>query len=660
MRWTLPLLLLACTGKGTPDPVDPGDDPVDTDVVVDTPDDTDAPADTDAPPSEPVTCDAGDEAWVQRVFPLLWGRRTHGAAEVAVWAGLAGNHGREAVVRAMAQDPAFRERWSSWFADELLVARTGDKNFSTCFESPALDDHDGSLAAFIRAEDPKASDYGTAFNMADVLRDALVADDISAIYKAHLLVRHGRPVQGANVPRDEMEYNRRVNFGETFYRTYLGRNPECLSCHNSLFSVTDDPDPALDRTWQLPGLFEHALFDNPLTFEREQAYAMFKVRGMLVNFFRPPGVGISPWGMDGRRCVRLEAAPTLEDDQLGDDAFFITPSDAQGSVWDVADQFARGVDRLATDGLEIGAGGELDGEAAFAWLVASNVANAVWREAHGRALTIAHDFPRTEAQRDALAEATQTFLDGDFSLQDLLVHVTTQPVFNLGLPETCGSDPYPLPRLLDPWTDAEEDETRRGNGPADLVRRHRGRVLLASVHDALGWPAPSDFGIRGEELALHKSVGVFLRQSEPGFEGTDLQGLLAFEATYGRCRYRERDDFVTVAMQTAVADQLPIGEVVAAVRDRLLGRAQLDTGEDALVEAILETPLTTTATAEHGVRALCGAMLLSPDLQLVVEPPEPGFVPRLSVGAEDDCERAADAMAAVGVDVVCNDGRPLP
>ncbi len=83
--------------------------------------------------ASPLTCDAGDVAWVQRVMPLLWGRRPHGAAEVDLWVQVAAQQGREAVVRAMARDPEYRDAWLDCFADAMYVARTGDKEYARCF-----------------------------------------------------------------------------------------------------------------------------------------------------------------------------------------------------------------------------------------------------------------------------------------------------------------------------------------------------------------------------------------------------------------------------------------------------------------------------------------------------------------------------------------------
>ena len=139
------------------------------------------------------------------------------------------------------------------------VARSGDKSYSECFNGSLLAGHDGTLAEFIAAGGATEGAVGPSFNMADVLRSAIVADNLSVPYRVHLFARMNRPVVGANVDAYEMEYNRRVSFGEMFYETYLNRNLTCLPCHNSEYSVTGSSDPQRDRTWEIPGRFESAL-----------------------------------------------------------------------------------------------------------------------------------------------------------------------------------------------------------------------------------------------------------------------------------------------------------------------------------------------------------------------------------------------------------------
>src|SRR5690606_23320563 len=111
-----------------------------------------------------------------------------------------------------------------------------------------------------------------------------------------------------------------------------------------------------------------------------------------------------------------------------------------------------------------------DPDRAFATLVALSIVEKVWIETMGTPLTIAHHFPRTVEQRDLLELLTDRFVRARFSLQSLLLDIVSQPVFNLLPPSAgCSETPYALPRVFDPWTDAEQDPAKRGNSPADAV-----------------------------------------------------------------------------------------------------------------------------------------------------------------------------------------------
>jgi hypothetical protein len=98
-------------------------------------------ADEPAVITPPATCDAGDDAWVTRAMPVLWGRRPHGTHEVLVWSELASTYGREAVVRAMMADQEAIEWWRQWMTDTLYVARAGDTESAACFETPRMLEH---------------------------------------------------------------------------------------------------------------------------------------------------------------------------------------------------------------------------------------------------------------------------------------------------------------------------------------------------------------------------------------------------------------------------------------------------------------------------------------------------------------------------------------
>ncbi len=168
------------------------------------PDDT---GDPDEPEDE--FCDAGEEAFIQKVMPLLWGRKPHGAYEVEIWAKFAEEHGRDNAVRAMSYDEAYEDRWRDWITDALAVARTGDRANPWCFGTPVMDD-DGALARHLRDNPPDVA-YGLPFTMADVVISGLREDDLSVIWRANLYARMTTPPYGANVSLEELEAQSRIS-----------------------------------------------------------------------------------------------------------------------------------------------------------------------------------------------------------------------------------------------------------------------------------------------------------------------------------------------------------------------------------------------------------------------------------------------------------------
>ncbi|MEQ1569567.1 MAG: hypothetical protein ABMA64_28275 [Myxococcota bacterium] len=618
-----------------------------------------APMDRDDP--LPNVCDAGDAAWVARVMPLVWGRRPHGAAEVSYWAQMAGAYGRESVVRAMTEDLEYLVAWADWFTDALYVARVGDKEFDECFARPALAEHNGSLTDFMNRNGPTEATYNQRFVMADVIVDALVADDVSSIYRGHLFARMEKPTTGANVSEEQLEYNRRVNYGELFYRTYVGRNLVCMNCHNSEFSTTDGTDPKSDRTWQMPGHFERALLGAPVGREFDEAYAMFRYGDITDG-------NAEPWGWDSD-CGGLAAPDSLpRTDQIGQQsAYFIREyGDGQGSVYDLERDLFAGVESMRGKGLTVGADGSVDGAEAFAYLVGANLGSQVWATATGADLVVAHLFPRNEAQMQRQQAFADVLATSGFSLRELLVAVTADPYFNPGLPATCDAVPFGLEPVFDPWTVAATDPHERRNGPTDAAHRLPARALLRSAHLNLDWKARDlwfSAGGGGDEEILQGSVGVFLRESDPGHRGTDFQGLLTFETEFGTCSGEPRtgSDVIDQILTEATSSDATVGDVAAAVRDRLTSGA-ITPEEQPLIEAVLgrsfTDPAENTPEFEGQVRLFCGALLESPQFQLVTDDAIGAEIPKLARGVEDDCERVAERMTAAGYDATCS-GRTL-
>jgi hypothetical protein len=501
------------------------------------------------------------------------------------------------------------------------------------------------LAAYVRDHDPSDREPPVPnFTLRELLASALELDDVSVVYRANLLAIMGRPFTG-NSSGLELELARRNDFGTLFEATYTARDVSCLACHNSDSSITWDADPLRRRFWPVPGSFELALFGSSTGEHPEDEAAtkgsnILRARGMFrVMDVAAGSSGHPPFGWDPAQCGTLAVPAT--DDPMGIDTYFgsvrSTPErpslGLRASVWDLERSLHRGVDALAEHGLTRLPDGTLpEPDEAFAYLVAANIVDRVWTEIFGTSLTVAHHFPRTEVQRDALVELTDAFIRTHFSLKGLLLGIVTHPTFNLKSPEEgCGGGPYPLPRLFDPWTDAELDAEARANGPSDLVHAVSPRLLRWALHRALGWPAFPEYpSPDSEEEKTQLALGFFLRDAAPGQRGLDLQGRLVWEAEYGGCSNRGAADFVSTLVADATRTPgATLADAVRVLKDRLTGEPTLDSDETAALGTLLGAPLESTdfSAAEPGLRRVCGAFLATPQFLLQ------GLVPRDSRGA---------------------------
>jgi hypothetical protein len=570
-------------------------------------------------------CDAGDRAFVRRALLAVLGRHPAGQAEVDAYElalAEAENDGasaaRASVVRAMQKDPGFRERWSDFFMDALGVARTGSKSLEQCYGAPSSLAFDGGkLAVYVRDNDATVGAPPTAgFTMHELMRSALELDDISVIYRAHLFATMSRQLTG-NASELEVELARRNDYGMAFEAAYTNRAQECLPCHNSEYSVTKS-------FWPVPGLFERELFGAPSGVPASgevsgllRSRSMFRVLGVV------GGAGRAPFGWDGTRCGTFQMP--AEADPLGVDTHFGSVRGRRASVWDLERALKRGIDALAAQGLSNGTASDPD--RAFASLVALNVVEKVWTEAVGKPLTIAHHFPRTTEQRDLLVHLTDSFVRSRFSLKSLLSDIVTQSVFNLLPPSAgCGEQPYALPRVFDPWTDAEQDPTKRGNSAADAVFPISPRPLRKALHFALEWPAYPEYPAGGSaEEALQLALGFALRDGEPGQRALDFQGRLAWEAAYGACEPPPgAEDFVSGLAERASNEGATVLSAVVALKDRLLGVGAISEAERQGLEGLVGgLEVLAGQDLEGKLRVVCGVMLASPWFQLggvVVEP----------------------------------------
>ena len=598
---------------------------------------------TDPPPTTEqdwTQCQASDQAFVRRALNEVVGRRPRSQAEVDALVDVLvstresledEDAAKRVVVAAMLRDPAFGERWADFFMDQLgalRVAAVRDNTYkqvqtTQCYGSasdPPTDN--GSLAAWVRDNSPAATGGPfPSFDLGQLLKSCLELDDVSPLYRAHLFHMLAFPIAGANVEGLELEKARRDDFGNRFEQSYIHRDPGCLPCHNSVFSVTADyEDPAKSRAWPLPGNFEAALYGSPSGGSLERSRAMFRVVGVA------DGGGVAPWGWNGDRCATFKV-PT-EKDPLNVDAAFgsvgATPDDPdrglRASVWQLETALRNGFDRIAADGLVIGENGAVHPDDALAYLVAAHIVEQVFYEVVGSRLTIANFFPRTEGQRDTLQALTDGFVASRFSIRTLLLDIATHPLFNLSAPsDGCGQEPYEIPRILDPWTDSEADPAQQGNGAGDRVHAMSTRVLLRGMYRSLEWPYFHDFPDDKKDEEFYSSIGLFQQPSDPGIRGLDFQARLSWENAFGACQQQGNDYIARLAGLARSTSGATIEDAVIALKDRLLGEPFVTPGEErAEVEALVGQPLSSPVGGDldSQLRRLCGVYVSSPQFML--------------------------------------------
>ena len=187
--------------------------------------------------------DAGEVAFVRQAVPAVLGRRVRNVAEFELLVELAQSVDREAVVDLLMEQPEFVDYWESVLFEKLRgLERKGSPGvMSACVDSPVFGsepgDHDGRVAEHIM-NTSVAVQYDTSFNLRDVLRSSIVADDLRPAVLTNLLTM-------ASANDDATDASTR------FMEVYLNRDGACLECHNSTFSKTDE-DSGWTRHYPLP------------------------------------------------------------------------------------------------------------------------------------------------------------------------------------------------------------------------------------------------------------------------------------------------------------------------------------------------------------------------------------------------------------------------
>jgi hypothetical protein len=624
---------------------------------------------------------AGDPAsFVRQTFLALDGRRPKSQAEVDVYVDLytatqtKGGDPQDVVARAIMAEPEYSERWVDATMDNLHVQRLDIQNEATCWDHAVRTSATPALATAVRDQTAKQAGDGSTWSMLDLARSAVALDDVTPMYRAQLFSMVDHPIPAANVGQVEAELARRADFGETFDAAFLHRNTVCLNCHNSFASVTDSDDPATDRFWPVPGLPEMAVFGMFSNIDADVAHTAFRVDGFVQD-----NGGTRPWGWTSA-CGGFSTS--VGDDIAGISGKLASVVGMRTTAFDLEASLKRGFDALRGQLPPLVGGAITDPDTALAWLVTLKMTEDVWTKVTGTRLTIANYFPRNQASSDLLYSLAQTYTQSGYSLKALLVAIVKSDYFDRKPAEAgCGASPYTYPNVYDPWVISDPDPNKHMNGPGDAVTAVDPRTLLTALAGALDWTAPPaaskfpDYGDTGcetetcqamqsdcsfgqcceayhaacqmngvlpaTEVPFERGVGVFLRNSEPGFRGLDFQARLVWESHLAQCARPAwvTSDFIDKLVAAGTADSTATaGDVVAALKDRLIGEPAIAAGgeHDALAAIVgaLEGPASGVTAA--AARQVCGALVSSPQFLMQgiagrggdrpkLTPPEAGY-----------------------------------
>lgn len=662
----------------------------------------------DGPPVEPPTpfteCDSAPTAFIRDAFLAITGRRPHGQAEIEVYHQLwtraeeQGLDARQTISNALVNAPEYAPRWESVLMDGVRVQRTNAQNMVSCWGSTGMPAVTPDVARRIR--DSEASTESQANNpatMLDVTRSALALDDISVVYRAQLFNLVSLPPGTANASDEAAELAQRADLGATFDSAWLRRDTVCLGCHNSQASVTDSDDPLLDRHWPVAGLPENQVYGT--TIERDagtRAHGVFRVRD-----FRDGNS--TPWGISPSCGTFVDSTVIpnpIPPDIAGIDTKLGSISGNRTTVYDLDHALKAGFDRLRGMGPTFVDGAILDPDEALAWLVTLSMTEEIWREIVGSPLTIANGFPRNAASSELLSTLATELAVSGYSLKHLVAKITTTDFFSRQAPEAGCGTPYSYPAVFDPWTTSEQLPEMRGNGPGDAVAWLAPRSMAIAASGAL-WsgatliqPFPSEggsfctgtceeltgfcdqFSVCCEEasqvctggepqtnvdsIAFHRSVGVYLRNSEPGFRGLSFQARLAWEDRFASCSKPDGvgTDFIDELLDTAATKPgATAADLVLAIKDRVINEPVIHPGEDTPLAALLG-PMTATAASVDpaSLRHFCGVLLASPQFTMSGLPGRDGEVPLLtpaSAGTSAVCNRLHTVSIGGGKHVEC-------
>lgn len=569
-RWAAVVLMaaLGCGPPATEEPVGAHPEP--------------PPPDEAAP--QLLQCRASSQVFARRTLGWLHGRGPLGAGEVVALGQIidaleqppdaAVGTGRRAAAFAMLGGSTWRRRWQAEIFELLRVRRDGHRVLLACHGETGPAAQSPALAQFVLEAPPTRAFAGGPWTMRDLVESSLRADDLRPILFADLLTRMTGPVDDANTSPDDLEAARRTNLARNFEAVYLGRRAECRSCHNDEYSVTDHPDPALDRSWPVVvGLDRLAL-----PTDEEELGAVFRYEGFA-------GEGLAPWGAQG--CGTI--AEHREGDPFGDTAFLGGPLPPGAQAVDLQQRLARGLSALHERGWTTA---PTDGEQALAQLVVLHWVDGLWASASGHRLTLDHGYPRSQAAAQRLDRLARVLVDSEYSLRSVLVEIAVDLSLDQASPAACeGEAPLGLPPLFDPF--------REANGPAHVVHRRDPLLLIDEAHRLFGRALPGQIiGQSGFDSAVVGALGTYLRDVAPGHDSVDLLGVLAWEVAVVEYAQAGADPAVTgegpsvfeIIDAAEAESELTVGQLAEALRDRVVAEPIADDTERELVVELLGLP----------------------------------------------------------------------
>lgn len=365
------------------------------------------------------------------------------------------------------------------------------------------------------------------------------------------------------------------------------------------------------------------------------------------------GAGLSPWGMAGTCDAEIERGVDLAAgsrpaafagrERYAPDAIELV-NRLQDGLADLPTSLASAPAPVTPVALDT-----LDGQTAFAYMVASTLADALILNATGSAPVVAHGMARNDDQqalREALIDAmvtTETPAGRTrLSLQDALYELVD---YNLNAPaDSETDDPYFIDMFFDPWvaTDPRDPSSAAAEGPdansvGDLVHRPSAPTLLWSAAHTLGWERPLIFpGSTFPSATLSTNLGAFRSEEKPGFGAWDMQSLLYWEEAVGGCASPAASvgldwiDDLRAAAEVS-AQPLTVLDLVISVHDRILGtpevgQDQIDAIEDVVFGVGSNKTLAGVSLSglsaskwnalEKQLRGYCGALMVSPQYAL--------------------------------------------